>query len=55
MEYSVSYSETSRRQIKGLHPQARAIVKAQIAVLRTAPFSGKALERELSTNFSKRH
>jgi mRNA interferase RelE/StbE len=54
MEYSVSYSETSRQQIKGLHPQARAIVKAQIEVLRTAPFSGKALEKELSGYYSLR-
>jgi mRNA-degrading endonuclease RelE of RelBE toxin-antitoxin system len=52
MDYRLLYSQTSRQQIKALHPQSRSVVKAQIDNLRDNPGLGKALERELSGNYS---
>jgi mRNA interferase RelE/StbE len=42
------YSETSRKQIRKLHPQIKPVVKSKIEKLQENPFSGKWLEKELS-------
>ena len=48
MSYQLLYSETSRKQIRKLHPQIKQVVKSKIEKLRDHPFSGKWLEQELS-------
>ena len=48
MSYQLLYSETSRKQIRKLHPQIKPIVKLQIEKLQESPFSVKWLEKELS-------
>ena len=48
MSYRLLYSETSRKQIRKLHPQIKPVVKSKIEKLRENPFSGKWLEKELS-------
>ena len=54
MTYQIVYSETSRTQIRKLHPQIKPVVKAKIEKLRDNPFSGKYLEKELSGYLSMR-
>lgn len=54
MSYQLLYSETSRKQIKKLHPQIKPVVKSKIEKLRENPFSGKWLEKELSGYLSIR-
>ena len=54
MGYRIIYSETSRKQIKKLHPQIRAAVKSKIARLHERPFTGKWLEKELAGYLSIR-
>jgi mRNA-degrading endonuclease RelE of RelBE toxin-antitoxin system len=54
MSYRLLYSETSRKQIRKLHPQIKPIVKSKIEKLQENPFSGKWLEKELSGYFSMR-
>jgi len=48
MSYQLLYSETSRNQIRKLHPQIKPVVKSKIEKLQENPFSGKWLEKELS-------
>jgi len=48
MAYRLLYSETSRKQIRKLHPQIKHTVKSKIETLQANPFSGKWLEKELS-------
>ena len=48
MSYRLLYSETSRKQIRKLHPQIKPVVKSKIEKLRENPFSEKWLEKELS-------
>jgi mRNA-degrading endonuclease RelE of RelBE toxin-antitoxin system len=48
MPYQLLYSETSRKQIRKLHPQIKPLVKSKIEKLQENPFSGKWLEKELS-------
>ena len=48
MSYRLLYSETSRKQIRNLHPQIKPVVKSKIEKLQENPFSGKWLEKELS-------
>jgi mRNA-degrading endonuclease RelE of RelBE toxin-antitoxin system len=48
MSYQLLYSETSRKQIRKLHPQIKPVIKSKIEKLRENPFSGKWLEKELS-------
>jgi mRNA-degrading endonuclease RelE of RelBE toxin-antitoxin system len=48
MYYQLLYSETSRKQIRKLHPQIKPVVKSKIEKLQENPFSGKWLEKELS-------
>jgi mRNA interferase RelE/StbE len=54
MPYQLLYSETTRKQIKKLHPQIKAVVKTKIEKLQENPFSGKQLEKELSGYLSLR-
>jgi len=54
MSYQLVYSETSRKQIRKLHPQIKPVVKSKIEKLRENPFSGKCLEKELSGYLSVR-
>ena len=54
MVYRLLYSETSRKQIKSLHPDIKSSVKAHIQKLRDNPHSGKPLEKELSGYHSLR-
>ena len=48
----IDYSQTSRNQIRSLHPSIKPIVKARINEIRKNPYLGKALERELSGYYS---
>ena len=52
MAYRVLYSETSRDQIRSLHPQIKRIVKSHIQILKENPYVGRVLERELSGYYS---
>jgi len=52
MAYRLLYSETSREQIKSLHPQIKLAVKSHIKILKDNPYVGKVLERELSGYYS---
>ena len=52
MAYRLLYSETSREQIKSLHPQIKLTVKSHIKILQDNPYVGKVLERELSGYYS---
>jgi mRNA interferase RelE/StbE len=54
MKYRLVYSETSRNQIRRLHPQIKAAVKASLTKLQEEPFKGKLLEKELSGYLSLR-
>jgi mRNA interferase RelE/StbE len=54
MPYQLLYSETTRKQIKKLHPKIKAVVKTKIEKLQENPFSGKQLEKELSGYLSLR-
>ena len=48
MTYRLLYSETSREQIRSLHPQIKSSIKVHIQKLRDNPYSGKPLEKDLS-------
>lgn len=52
MVYRLLYSETSRDQIRSLHPQIKPIVKSRMQILKENPYVGKVLERELSGYYS---
>jgi len=52
--FRLLYSETSRNQIKKLHPLLRPIIKSKIEEIRQEPYIGKFLEKELSGYFSLR-
>ena len=54
MSYRLIYSSTSGKQIRSLHPWIKPTIKKHIEDLKENPFSGKALERELSGYFSLR-
>ena len=54
MSYKLLYSDTSRKQIRKLHPQMKPVVKSKIEKLQENPFSGKWLEKELSGYLSMR-
>ena len=53
-KFKLSYSETSFKQIKKLHPYLKPIVKAKIEYISDNPYSGKLLEKELSGYLSFR-
>ena len=46
--YRLIYSDTSRNQIKKLHPALKPIIRSRLDQLSKEPFTGKRLERELS-------
>ncbi|MDY6954998.1 MAG: type II toxin-antitoxin system RelE/ParE family toxin [Thermodesulfobacteriota bacterium] len=48
MAYRLIYSETSRQQIRSLHPEIKPIVKSRLGKPKEDPFAGHRLERELS-------
>ncbi|MFZ0243193.1 MAG: type II toxin-antitoxin system RelE/ParE family toxin [Desulfobacterales bacterium] len=52
--YKVIYSETSRRQIRKLHPSLKPLVKSKIEKIPFHPHIGKLLERELAGYLSLR-
>lgn len=54
MPYRLMYSQTSRDQIKSLHPhiKLKPVVKTGIQRLKENPFQSKALEKELSGYYS---
>ena len=54
MPYHLLYSETSRNQIKQLHPDLKLIIRNRLKTLSKNPYIGKHLERELSVYFSMR-
>jgi len=54
MIFNLLYSETSRKQIRSLHPKIKQIVKSHIKKLKEDPYVGKVLERELSGYYSLR-
>ena len=47
-DYRLLYSETSRNQIRKLHPELKSIIRSRLDSLRGRPLIGKKLERELS-------
>jgi len=53
-KYRLLYSETSRKQIKKLHPRLKQVIKPKIEQIREDPYKGKFLERELSGYLSFR-
>jgi mRNA interferase RelE/StbE len=54
MPYHLLYSQTSRDQMRSLHPQIKPTVKNHIQKLSENSYLGKALERELSGYYSVR-
>lgn len=54
MIYTFLYSETSKQQIKKLHPQLKQRIKNKLGQLSENPYFGKHLERDLSGYMSFR-
>ena len=54
MAYHILYSETSRKQIRRLHPHIKAAIKSSIERLQENPFTGKWLEKEIAGYLSIR-
>ena len=54
MTYHILYSETSRKQIRRLHPQIKSGIKSSIERQQENPFTGKRLEKEISGYLSIR-
>jgi len=48
MAYHPVYSHICRDQTNSLHPRIKPVVKRRIQELKDNPFTGKALEKELS-------
>ena len=58
MNYSLLYSETSKRQVRRLHTDIKSHIKTKLEQISENPYLGKHLERELSGYLSfksKRH
>ena len=47
-KYKLLYFETSRKQIRSLHPDLKPHIKSKIEQICEHPFIGKLLEKELS-------
>ena len=45
-KFKLSYSETTLKQIKKLHPYLKPIVKAKIEYISANPYMGKLLEKD---------
>ena len=54
MTYKLLYSDTSKQQIRRLHPHLKPHVKTKLEQLIENPYLGKHLERELSGYMSFR-
>ena len=54
MTYELLYSETSRQQIKKLHPRIKPQIKTRLEKISDNPYLGKHLERDLSGYMSFR-
>lgn len=54
MTYKLLYSETSRQQIKKLHPRIKPQIKTRLEQISDNPYLGKHLERDLSGYMSFR-
>lgn len=54
MTYKLLYSDTSKQQIRRLHPHLKPHVKTNLEQLSENPYLGKHLERELSGYMSFR-
>jgi len=54
MDYRLLYSETSRKQIKALHPDIKPVIKSRLQKLKSNPYTSKELQRELSGYYSLR-
>jgi len=54
MQFRLLYSETSRKHIRHLHPELRAVIRKRLKELAENPYAGKQLEKELSEYFSLR-
>jgi mRNA interferase RelE/StbE len=48
LNYSLLYSETSKRQVRRLHPDIKSHIKNKLEQISENPYLGKHLERELS-------
>jgi len=53
-KFKLLYSETSRKQIRSLHPDLKPHIKSKIEQISEHPFIGKCLEKELSGYLSLR-
>ena len=53
-KYKLLYSETSRKQVRRLHPDLKPLVKGKIEQIGLNPFLGKFLEKEISEYLSFR-
>ena len=53
-DYRMLYSRTSRDQMRSIPPRTKSLVKGHIQRLKDNPYSGKALEKELSGYYSLR-
>ena len=47
-EYRLMYSETSRNQIRKLHPEIKTVIRSRLDSIQKKLLVGKKLERELS-------
>ncbi|MBF0236001.1 MAG: type II toxin-antitoxin system RelE/ParE family toxin [Desulfamplus sp.] len=54
MKYSIIYSEISKEQVRGLHPQIKPSVKSALELIKNNPYIGKNLQSELSGYISFR-
>jgi mRNA interferase RelE/StbE len=54
VNYRLLYSDTSRQQIRRLHPQIKPHVKNNLEQISENPYLGKRLERDLSGYLSFR-
>ena len=48
VEYRLLYSETSRNQIRKLHPEIKPVIRSRLDSIQRKPLVGKKLERKLS-------
>jgi mRNA interferase RelE/StbE len=54
LAYNLLYSDTSRQQIRKLHPQIKPHIKTRLEQIGENPYLGKHLERDLSGYMSFR-
>ena len=54
MRYRLLYSETSRKAIRNLHSELKAIIRKRLKELDNNPYAGKRLDKKLSQYYSLR-